>query len=300
MNQPNQPNQSDLVLGQQNPPPINSAVLGGTQGLRQRFESDDLAQKLATLVEASQRGETGIELLNKGLQDKDLRVRMEAYLQLKAIAPSTPYLDRGMPLSVGDRIYAVYESPLCYDDNAYYIESQLSQEFQQDSFLYGCLKDSKGKSFEYVSDVSYTYYEAPKLVTYFFDHATAQERAETVHQSKLRSEAWGLSRIERCDYYEGSNYTSPGITPYSTHVSKINTLLKPWVQDRAIVIEDILQDWEDNEITYEARVLISLERQKQVDLLQEMWTLLEYKKFAFVHEYVIDRPCYLRLQALEA
>jgi hypothetical protein len=41
MSQPN-PNDTDAILGGQNPPPINAVILGGLAGVKQRLESESM------------------------------------------------------------------------------------------------------------------------------------------------------------------------------------------------------------------------------------------------------------------
>lgn len=57
-----QPQNSDLVLGGQQPPLIAGAVLGGLAGLEQRFEQNDLQEKLTALKQAA-RYKDGLSLL---------------------------------------------------------------------------------------------------------------------------------------------------------------------------------------------------------------------------------------------
>ncbi len=46
------PRESDLILGGQNPPPLNAAVLGGLAGIKQRLESESIAARLQALNNA--------------------------------------------------------------------------------------------------------------------------------------------------------------------------------------------------------------------------------------------------------
>ncbi len=40
------PRESDLILGGQNPPPTSAAILGGLAGVKQRLESESIAERL--------------------------------------------------------------------------------------------------------------------------------------------------------------------------------------------------------------------------------------------------------------
>jgi hypothetical protein len=301
MSNSNTPDAQDLVLGGTVTPPVTGAVLGGILGLNQRFENADLVQKLAALVEASQHGEAGIELLNRGLQDQDLRVRMEAYLQLKASAPDTPELDRGIPLKVGDRIYAVYESDVSYGDDFYYVHASLYDEgdeedeqwYYEENPFYHSTTDSNGHSFDYVSDMtedhdSSPWDEKPKLIAYYTDASTAGAKVQVVYQEKFGK--LGCEIYEIAEAYEPEGRSTPAFN------------LRAWVVENQVVVDSPVPfGWTDSdeiEEIYSTKVLISLLNQKQFGLLREIWQQLGYRPLGFVHERVIDRPCYLRLAAL--
>lgn len=282
------PHDQDLVLGSEQPPPIAGAVLGGIAGLNQRFEQGDVTQKLATLVQAAQHKD-GLSLLERGLEDENLLVRAEAYMQLKAIAPTLPtpppILQRGIPLKAGDRIYAVYRSSVSYGDDLYYIADCLSTWYHEDYPFYHTSTDVAGDSFEYVSDAPKNNqlegedtYHQPRLIAYFTNRKAAETKAEAVYVDKfgqLGCEIWSVDRKHR------------------------SFDLKAWVGANEIVIEDVLEDWGDSDWAYQARVLTSLHNQKRFELLREIWQQLGFKPLAFIHKYIIDRPCYLRLAALE-
>jgi hypothetical protein len=63
--------ESDAVLGGQNPPPVNAAILGGLAGIKQRLESESLRARLHALTDATQYGSDGIDLLLQSLTDDD-------------------------------------------------------------------------------------------------------------------------------------------------------------------------------------------------------------------------------------
>ncbi|MBW4469582.1 MAG: WD40 repeat domain-containing protein [Stenomitos rutilans HA7619-LM2] len=95
------PGEYDVVLGGSAPAPFGSMVLGGSEGVRQRFNSPIAAQRLAALVEARQYGALELELLTQALQDKAIEVQKAAYLRLqtrteaaaeRALAAYDPYV----------------------------------------------------------------------------------------------------------------------------------------------------------------------------------------------------------------
>lgn len=288
MSQSSTPNPQDLVLGGKQPPPSTGAVLGGIAGLNQRFEQGDLIQKLAALGQATQH-EDGLSLLYRGLEHENLLVRAEAYIQLKTIAPMfptlPPILQRGIPLKAGDRVYAVYRSSVSYGDDWYYIDSDVSDWYHEDYPFYK--ENVSEESFNYISDLPSDNrmhptdaYEMPNLIAYYIDQTAAEAEAQTVFLGKFGQLNCNVSEI------------------YPDNESEEFDLIA-WVEMNKIFVEDVLQNWGDSEWAYQARVLTSLHNQRRFDLLREIWGQLGYRPLAFVHEYVIDRPCYLRLTALE-
>ena len=62
-NTPRQPRPDDAVLGGQFQAPIDGAVLGGIEGLRQRLIIDNFEVKKVALTQALNYGEKGVEVL---------------------------------------------------------------------------------------------------------------------------------------------------------------------------------------------------------------------------------------------
>lgn len=115
MTQP--PNNTDAVLSGQSLP--NSLVLGGIEGLRQRFKLASQDQKMALLTDTLNYDATGVNLLIDLLDDAELRVRVMAYELLALIGSekAKSAIANGIRLNPGDRIYHVYESAIEYNDN---------------------------------------------------------------------------------------------------------------------------------------------------------------------------------------
>ncbi len=78
----NQPQNDDAVLGGQVTTQAGSVVLGGLDGLRRRFASDRVDQRIAALREG-QMSSVGLDFLIWGLQDSSLQVQKVAYLLLQ-------------------------------------------------------------------------------------------------------------------------------------------------------------------------------------------------------------------------
>ncbi|MUH00447.1 hypothetical protein F7734_52525 [Scytonema sp. UIC 10036] len=74
----NQPKEFDAILGGQAPPPVESAVLGGLQGVKYRLTSPIVEVRIAALSEALNYGEAGLDVAIDALQDTAEQVRRSA------------------------------------------------------------------------------------------------------------------------------------------------------------------------------------------------------------------------------
>ncbi|MBE9147914.1 HEAT repeat domain-containing protein [Coleofasciculus sp. LEGE 07092] len=80
----NQPRADDAVLGGCSiPSPPYAAVLGGLVGVKRRFVSPVVSQRIAAVKDTIKYGQEGFPLLLDGLKDSDWRVRHAAYSLLK-------------------------------------------------------------------------------------------------------------------------------------------------------------------------------------------------------------------------
>ncbi|NET61987.1 MAG: GUN4 domain-containing protein [Symploca sp. SIO2E6] len=79
----NQPQADDAVLGNQALPPSGSLVLGGLDGIKQRFPHYSVEQKIATLLEVTKYGQPGLDLVIQALADASELVQLNAYSILK-------------------------------------------------------------------------------------------------------------------------------------------------------------------------------------------------------------------------
>lgn len=69
------PDRTDAILGGQNPPPLTAAVLGGLAGVKQRFASKSIANRIEALNDSAQYGERAIELAVRSLTDESYEIR---------------------------------------------------------------------------------------------------------------------------------------------------------------------------------------------------------------------------------
>ena len=79
----NQPRDYDPVLGGQSPPPVDGVVLGGIEGVKRCLSNPVTQVRVAALSEALKYGDTGLDVLIQGLQDKSRLVQRFAYRLLR-------------------------------------------------------------------------------------------------------------------------------------------------------------------------------------------------------------------------
>lgn len=79
----NQPQKFDAVLGGQAPPPVDSLVLGGIKGVKHRLKSKVVKERASSLIEALNYGEEGLNLIISALQDSSEQVQRFAYELLR-------------------------------------------------------------------------------------------------------------------------------------------------------------------------------------------------------------------------
>lgn len=82
-NSPNQPKAYDAVLGSQALPPVGGVVLGGLEGIKQRFAHFTVEQKIAALSEALKYEQAGLDLVIQALGDRSQQVQWNAYSILR-------------------------------------------------------------------------------------------------------------------------------------------------------------------------------------------------------------------------
>lgn len=81
--QNNQPREDDAVLGGQSPPPLQSMVLGGIEGVKLRLNSPVMEVRVAALNDALNYGNAGLELVTQALQDKSRQIQRSTYRLLR-------------------------------------------------------------------------------------------------------------------------------------------------------------------------------------------------------------------------
>lgn len=82
-NNQNQPREFDAVLGGEAPPPVQGAVLGGIEGVKQRLASFLVKARIDAVNDALQYGDAGLDLVIAALNDESSLVQRSAYLLLR-------------------------------------------------------------------------------------------------------------------------------------------------------------------------------------------------------------------------
>jgi hypothetical protein len=216
-----QPQSSDAILGNQTPPPVNSAILGGIEGLHQQMMVSTPEQRSNLLPSALNYGESGIDFLISALRnDSVLTVRAAAYQQLQQntielegglLEKVQQAIAQGIPLKLGDILYSVYELVIGYDDENYFIGSSTIPE---DNTTEGDYFDIAGKdSFQEINlralsddemEEFYEQWEVPKLISRHVFKEAAEEKAEKLHLERILDR--NTPELFEFDYFQRYNF----------------------------------------------------------------------------------------------
>jgi hypothetical protein len=268
-----------LVLGGQTPPPNLAAVLGGVDGLRERFSNFGSEQKLSALAEIASNGVSAIDFLINAFQDKELIVRAKAYEYLKELdtEPAQTAIANGIPLFPGDCIYCVYELQVRYTDEYYYVIDRLPEAFLEASF-YDLVKENYDfddeewaeMSEEEKQDVIEEFKEySPRLVSSHLNPREAQEVATRFHRGVV-SELGVEVLIDFDCFFNRSFNISTWLTSHGY----------PGINPRRL--------WQE---TPQAIEKLKIEN---IELWHQLW-LEAVGSLAVVFEKQIDHPCYFKI-----
>ena len=93
---PNQPKNTDVVLGGNAPPPLSGAVLGGIAGVRHRLKSQVAEHRIAALDDGLKYGDAGLELIIQALDDEAEQVRLFACFAFATESELLALLQKGV------------------------------------------------------------------------------------------------------------------------------------------------------------------------------------------------------------
>lgn len=293
-----QPREYDVVLGGQSPPPIDGAVLGGIQGLRQQCISGDDKQIIQALNNALKYGEAGVDLLIEALDNSKLNVRATAYqillqanLQESSNKETSQWLkqilgklsqskkitlnktqriiDKGIPLRTGDIIYHVYISAIDYDDDYYTIIDSM-QAIQEHHFNYN---------------------ESPSFIKTFFVKEDAESAAHEIHLKILEGE--NLTDITWKKFLKSKASFLLSHSDLYYFYRNFELQINDWCKMHKISLSCELNE---DEFEYQEKIINYLKESGQYQLLDELRELLGIGKFAFVHEETILKDSYLKIK----
>lgn len=294
-----QPDKTDSVLGGQVPSPTSSLILGGIEGLQQRFAIAPSPEKVELLLQTINYGEAGVDLLIGALNDAEIKVRTTAYELLREITSEKARnaLAHGFPLSVGDRVYHVYQSVIAYNDCWYY--------------LVETLEDAED-------------WKEPELIASYLSKENADKKALLYHQLLAAETAWDLSDVGgRSEYRRNfelehleqwcsenqifSRRPDENDVDFAERLRKIfgateqfdlsaslweqfqmeDCNLDAWYADQAFCGRLLNEGrWE-----FENRITALLKASQNYELLGQLW-IQSAGRFTFVHEEIITRPSY--------
>lgn len=288
---PRKPREFDAVLGGQVSPPISGAVLGGIEGLHQRFADLQEQVRLDALADALSYGNEGINILVKALKDASLQVRVSAYKILKQLNQALEETAKGVRLNVGDKIYCVYRSSLYYGDDWFYLRDTIhgiedededyyeyEEESEENLFYKSQSDDGDGYAY-YITSVKEnkeyftSEYYKPVFISPHISKQEAEKAAEILHRKRLLQVDAEFGMILGENYYEKEQ-------------------LKQWCQENNLSIN---YSYNENLDAFKLRVYIFLQENLNIELINKLWEYtLTDRRLAFVHEFIIDRKCYLR------
>lgn len=290
-----EPREFDVVKGGQAPPPVSSAVLGGVEGLRQRFVTGNEQVRLDAVVNAPIYGNEGLDVLVKALKDASLQVRIKTYQILKESNQALEETAKGLRLNVGDKIYCVYSSSLSYGDDWYYLIDYIHDYYDEDYNnkcygeyeLYEPLLNGEDGYLHYITDIKdkiniknpyywIGYCDQPSLNSFHVDINKAHEAAKCLHRQQLIELDKKLGKIE-------------------CHLSHDKEQLNQWCQDNNLSLNSKKNEYF---CEFQARIFRALQKKSDIELLNKFWEYTVSGRLAFVVELIIDRKCYLQATCL--
>ncbi len=295
-NSSQEPRKFDAVKGRQ-VPPVSGAVLGGIEGLRQRFTTGNEQVRLDAVVSASTYGDEALDILVKALKDASLQVRVKAYQILKESNQAESETAKGLRLNVGDKIYCVYRSSLSYGDDLYYLVDSINDYYDDDNYneeddkydFYEPLLEDEDGYLHYITDITdnintkkpYHWidnYDRPLLESFHVDENPAREAAKYLHSQRLLELDEEIGNID-------------------CQLSYDTKQLNQWCHNQNLFLKckKAESSWE-----FQNRIFRTLQKRLDIELINRFWGYtLGLKRLAFVHQLIIDRKCYLQSSFLD-
>jgi hypothetical protein len=123
------PRSDDIVLGGDQLPVPQALVLGGVEGLLQRFPRLSPEEQQEAIWRLVDQGDAGLQQVIATLQSPHRSVRQTAYelLQMMPVESAQDAVAPGFPLYPGEVIYQVHESGIIYNDCWYDLITHLDR-----------------------------------------------------------------------------------------------------------------------------------------------------------------------------
>jgi hypothetical protein len=278
-NQPQQPQPTDAILGGQAEPPATGAVLGGLEGLQQRFLHLETEQKLAVMPEVLKLGESGIDLLIAALNDAAIAVRVQAYQSLQGLDSdmAKQAISAGIPLKPGDALYCVYEIAIGYDDENYYRCDSIPEDTATGGDYTDVVEHTPAEEVDWEAfdsndfDAFMEDAETPRLIARYLLRETAEEEAELLHQQYILDphtpDLFEFDWIHRTQFEPNTWRIANGLPPQEPET-----------------------DWW--EMGYQ--LVEELKAQQQIELLSRLWRDTA-GRLAILQEQSINHNCYFKV-----
>ncbi|MBW4694055.1 MAG: hypothetical protein KME27_20100 [Lyngbya sp. HA4199-MV5] len=274
-----QPQSTDVILGGQIAPPVTGAVLGGQEGLQQRFLHLDVEQKLAVMPSLLELGEPGLDLLIAVLDDDAIAVRLKAYQAVQNVdsEKAKSAIAAGIPLKPGDILYCVYEIPVGYDDETYYRCDAIPENIHSAGDYTDVVEHPSVKEIDWESldseefEAEMEEWEIPQLVSRHLQRETAEEIAEQRHQKHL---------LDR---------DTPNLFEFDwIHTNQFD--VNVWRANNGLPSQQPETDWWDMGV----QLVEELKAQQQIELLSQLWKDTA-GTLAVVHEQIVKRNGYFKV-----
>lgn len=279
----NQPTNYDAVPGRQAPLPEQGVVLERLEELRQRFALPSVEQRVAALSEALKYGDAGVNLLVAAMKDEALIVRVNAFNLLLGLSTKAQQaIGNGIVMHPGDCFYCVYETGIYFDDEEYHFIDSLDENYESLSVVQYYEDDDIN---EYQDDYYIQGYGLKFLSRHLF-RDKAETEAELLHKQKiLKADISILPSNPVANFNIDEWCVANGVS-----------LLRQY-QDNKLAFLGI-EDWQWREMEdkkFGFRVLKTLQNNKNVEVMGELWKLLGIPRLAFVHEEKIKHRAYFQI-----
>jgi hypothetical protein len=277
--QPKQPQATDVILGGHVAPPFTGAVLGGQEGLQQRFLHLDVEQKLAVMPSILELGEPGLDLLIAVLNDDAIAVRLQAYQALQNVdsEKTKSAIATGIPLKPGDTLYCVYEIPVGYDDETYYRCGSIPEEIHSTGDYTDIVEHPPVNEIDWESldseafDALMEESESPKLISRHLRREKAEEIAELLHEK----------------------YILDPDTPNLFEFDWVRTIefdVNGWRANHGLPLQEPEDDWWE----MGCQLVEELKAQQKIELLSKLWKDTA-GALAVIHEQIVKRNGYFKV-----